>query len=148
MKRLSRAANLRIIAVLRVLLGLMALRFWYMGDHVSGIVLAALFFHGVVGVSLRFLRRREPPRELKLRDVYNMLAGSAVNVAIFWFVAIRSWKQDGSPFWSTVCGLIGLAIAFVSSFGFIMYFRFRSKNGPRGTQAVQSNPATESGGRA
>jgi hypothetical protein len=148
MKRLSRAANLRTIAVLRVLLGLMALRFWYMGDHVSGIVLAALFLHGVVGVSLRFLRRREPPRELKLRDVYNMLAGSAVNVAIFGFVAIRSWQHDRAPLWSGICGLIALVIAAVSTFGFVMYFRFRNRNGEGTTQTAQSSQATELGGRA
>jgi len=137
--RLSRTANLRIAVVLEILLCLMALRYWNMGDRASSIALAVLFFYGVWNVSLRILRRHAPPGELKSWHVYLALVLSAINVAIFGFVGIRSWRRDDALFWVAACGVIALAIASLSTLGFGMYFRSRTKNSSAITQTAQSN---------
>jgi len=138
-KRLSASANRRILAVLLILLLLMVLRYWHVGDHIGSVALAAVFFTGAVNFALRFLKRREPPSEFKERYTYVFLAGVAVDATIFGFVAIRSWQRDGSLFLSGLCGAIALTVAFVSTFGTVMYFRSRKRTDVIAPQIIESS---------
>ncbi len=136
-KRLSPRAIRRILAVYVILLLLMALRYWHVGDRVSSSTLAVLFLYGAANVASRFLNRRQPPGEFKERHIYIFLAAFAIHAAIFGFVAIRSWQRDGSLFWSGLCWTVALADAFFGTFVVVMYFCFRKRAGAITTQTSQ-----------
>ncbi len=139
-KRLSPNAILRFTAVFLILLLLMVLRYWRVGDRVSSIALAVVFLYVGVNTVLRLLKRRQTPGEVKEfrdRHMYAFLVISAFYAAIFGFVAIRSWQRDGSLFWSGLCWTVALADAFFGTFVVVMYFCFRKRAGAITTQTSQ-----------
>jgi hypothetical protein len=136
-KRLSPRAILRFMAVYLSLLLLMVLRYWHVGDRVSGIALAIVSLYVGVNTVLRFLDRRKPPgeaKEFRDRHMCILLAISAIQVAIFAFVAIRSWQRDGSLFWSALCWTVSLIDACISTLMAVMYFRSKGRMGATATQ--------------
>lgn len=140
--RLSPGAILLSLAVFLSFLLLMVLRYWRAGDRVSSIALGAVFLYVGTNAVLRCLRRGQAPGELKEfrdRHMYTLLTISAINVAIFGFVAIRGWQRDGSLFWSGLCWVVSLVDACLSTFMAVMYFRIQKRMGAIATQTTRSN---------
>jgi hypothetical protein len=130
------------MAVFLSVLLLMALRYWRVGDRVSSIALGAVFLYVGVNAVSRFLGRGLPSGEVKEfrdRHMYIFLAISAIHVAIFGYVAIRSWQRDGSLFWSGLCWVVSLIDARLSTFVAVMYFRTKD-----GTGAIETPTARPS----
>jgi hypothetical protein len=141
-KRLSSGTILGFMATFLGLLLLMVLRYWCVGDRISSIALSVAFLYIGVNFILRYLRRKQPSREVKkFKDhhMYKIIVMSAIHAAIFGFVAIRGWHRDGSLFWSGLCWAVALIDVCLSTFMGVVYFRFRKNTATISTQLTQSS---------